>query len=224
MHFTTLVRHAPDEFRPGNHVPPLILTAQLHGAIQRLVQMVKIIPLQQGIGKFKVGKSVFQPLLHRFLGQHPVHRETAADIPQKIQQKQVFEPVIVVHKMGFAVFHGNETRQLTAQALGIFRHHLFGKHIAGSGPPGRVAGLCRGSTHQHHRDMTGFLQKTHGHHGEQVPHMQTVPGGVKANVKSHLAGIEIFLDRRAVSLLINKPARLQFLIDVHTSACFLLSR
>ena len=122
--------------------------------------------------------------------------------------------------MGFAVFHCDEPGKLFAQTFGVFRHHFLGKHIAGRGAAGGVPDLGRGTAHQYHRNMTGFLQKTHGHHRKQMPHMETVAGRIKSHIKSHIAGIEIFFDRRTVGFLINKSACLQFLIDVHTSACF----
>lgn len=96
-------RFASDQFGTCRDVAPLVRSAQLQFAVFMLVEIQKIGPLYQLIGKFGERHTVafaVEPLFDRVLGHHVVYRDALSDVPDELQKRKVFHPVVVVDQFG----------------------------------------------------------------------------------------------------------------------------
>ena len=102
--FGLVAQRAADEFRSGRHVAPLVVSSQLQTYAVLLIQIQKIVALEQLIGKFGERQSVaglaVEALLHAVLGHHVVDGDVFAYLSREIEEGKVLHPVVVVDEFG----------------------------------------------------------------------------------------------------------------------------
>ena len=59
-----LAELAADQFRTAEHVGPLVVAAELHGAAVVLEEVVEVVGLHDHVVEFKEGKSLLLSLIH----------------------------------------------------------------------------------------------------------------------------------------------------------------
>ena len=64
-----------NKFRSGEHIAPLVITAELHIATVVLIEAVEVISLHEHIGKFQEGKSVCETIHIATGSQHLIYGE-----------------------------------------------------------------------------------------------------------------------------------------------------
>ncbi len=82
------------------------------------------------------------------------------------------------------------------------------QHFAHIRFAGRVTNHAGAAAKQRNGCMPGFLQAGHGHNGNKMPNVQTVRGGVKADIECTLVVVEQVTHGLLVCYLRNKAARL----------------
>src|SRR3989344_7755393 len=85
----------------GDHIPPLIRTADLHNGSLSSVEVPKIVALNERVTEFGVTYTI-AALTHPFsniLSLHEFgHTVMLANLTQKIQILNIFKPIVVVHQ------------------------------------------------------------------------------------------------------------------------------
>jgi hypothetical protein len=145
-------RLAPDEFGAGRDVAPLVGAAHLEPHALGLIEVVKVVPLEQLVRKFGERKAGFESLFHAVLSHHVVHRQVLAGLAQELQETDVLEPVVVVDQFGRVGTAAEVEKlfELLADAGLIAEQYVFGKELSFGRLARRVADHAGGAAHQGH--------------------------------------------------------------------------
>ena len=93
---------AADELDASGDVAPLIAATKLHRAAEAVVQLEKVVRLEQQVAELGVGDAIFalDAALHRLLREHVVHGEVLPDVAQERHRAHRGEPVGVINQAG----------------------------------------------------------------------------------------------------------------------------
>src|SRR5579863_6688699 len=93
---------AADQLGAGGDIAPLVAAAHLELAVFICIQPVKVVSLNQLVGKFGKTHSVlaFEALLHAIFCRHIIYGNMFADVPDEIEETHLAEPVVVIDYLG----------------------------------------------------------------------------------------------------------------------------
>ena len=121
-----------NQFSTGRNVSPLVGTAHLQLAVLGLVEVEKVIALQQLVGELRERKSVaclsVQTFLYGILGHHVVDGNVLADGTGKIEEREILHPVVVVDEfrpIRCIAFEIKELAQLLFDTLLVMSQRFF---------------------------------------------------------------------------------------------------
>ena len=100
----------------------------------------------------------------------------------------------------------DEARKLLAHGTRIFADGFERQKLAFGGAAARVADHSGGAAHQHNGAMTGALESRKHQRGQQMADVETVGGGIEADVNRLAWFRQKFVERRAVGHLLDHAA------------------
>ena len=178
--------------------------------------MVEVVALHQLVGEFGEAHSCFQAVFHAVLGHHVVHRDVLPDVPNEIEEAEVFEPIMVVdHLRCVVACEVQEPLQLRALGRQVVLDDVNIQELALCGLPAGVADHACRATHQSDGGVSSALPVHQKHDGHQVADVQAVRRGIEANVSLHLFLREQFL--RAWHDVMQQATPLQFFDQRHAT-------
>ena len=203
--------HPPREIDPRRDVAPLIAAARLQLAAVAIEQMDEVVRLQQHVAEFGVAHSrlgvplvaAAEPTLHRVLGQHHVHREVLADVPEEFEIGPRPGPLEVVHQQRPrpALLEVDELLHLPLHAVDVELQLLFAEQIPLGALAARIADHPCRPAHDGDRPMSRPLEPPEHHHAQQVAHVQAVGRRVEAGVERAWLFVEPGAKRRIGGLM-----------------------
>ena len=179
-----------DELTAGQHVGPLIVSAELQVAAVLLVENIEVIGLHDHVVELKEAEALFHALLVALGTQHVVDGEVGTHLPQEFHIVQVKEPVGIVDHDGLVIGKVDKTAHLNLEAVNVVLDDLFCHHGAHIRPPGGVTHHARSSAQKSDRLVAGLLQALHQAQGHKVAHMEAVGGRVKPDVEGGLPVVD----------------------------------
>ena len=211
---------APDEFRAGGDVAPLVGSAHLQPAVPGDVQGVEVESLDQLVGEFgerhAVARFARKPFLDRILGHHIIDGDVLAHVADEIQKRHVLHPGVVVdefrgvRRVGIEI---QEPGQLFFYALLVVEQFFLRKQVALLRFHGRVADHAGGAADQRDGLMPAALQVAQHHDAHQMSDVQRVGSRVDAHVRRGHALFQHFV--RARHDVVNHAAPCEFLYEIH---------
>ena len=186
--------HLADQLDAGGDVAPLVAAAGLQLAAFLVVQVEKVVGLQQHVAELGEGDAFFavDAVAHRVLGDHVVDGEMLAGIAQEIDQRQRHQPVGVVHHPGRVAFDFEieEVGQLFLDRLDVGLDLLARQQLALVGLSARVADHAGPAASQGNGMVPKALQARQRNQRDQVADMQAVGGGVEAVIDGDLFSLQ----------------------------------
>lgn len=173
------------------------------------IEHQEVIALHQHVAHFKEGQSALHALLIAFAAQHAVDGEMDADIPHKVQEVQVADPVRIIVDKRLTVREIDQACHLLLEAGGIVVDLLVGHHAAHIGLSGWITNHCSTTAKQDDRSMTGPLHMRHGHQRNIVADVQAVSSWVKSNIKRYFFSAQQLAQLFGMRALLQKAAFFQ---------------
>ena len=170
---------AANQFRTRGHVAPLVVAAKLQLHAIMLIEIEEVVALQQLIGELgereSVAGSTVEALLNRLFGHHIVHGDVLTHLTCKVEEGEVFHPVVVVHhdgSVGFFRLEVEELGHLALNALLVVAQRLVVQQVALLAFARRVANHAGGTTHKDDGLVAAALQVAQHHDATQMADMQ----------------------------------------------------
>ena len=130
-----------------------------------------------------------------------------ADVAQKVQAVHAAEPVgVVFHDGGVCAVKFQKRRKLVFDAFQPACHGFGRVQAAFYGFEAGVANHAGCAAHQRHRRVPRVLEAAQYQHGQQMPDVQAVGGGVKAAVERDFFVVQQLGEFVDVGGLGNQPA------------------
>ena len=93
-----------DQLRTGRDIPPLVGSSHLQPATFVLIQIHIIVSLKQLVREFRKRHAdrrfAAQTFFNRFFSHHIVNSDMLTDITDKIQERIILHPVVIVYQLG----------------------------------------------------------------------------------------------------------------------------
>ena len=197
-------------------LPHWSLPPSLEGAAVEIVKLQKVERLKQHVAELGVGDAflAIHARAHRVFRQHVVHREVLAHVAQEIHHRDHGQPVGVVddaRRVG-AHLEIQELRQLRPDLFQICCDAVLALQLTFLALAARVADQAGAAACQHDRVVSEALQPRQSHQRQEVPDLQAVGCGIKADVGRHfLAGEDFWQPFGAV---VDQAAPLKFVENV----------
>lgn len=172
-----------DQIDTGGDVAPLVRSPGLQHAVVVAVKLEVVEGLQELITELGIGDAVLgQAGGNRFAIEHAVDAEMLADVAEKLQKRDVFGPVVVIHHAGGVwTIEVVEVFELGADAGYPLVDHLariqgaFPRHL---GVPDQAG--C--TADEGERSVPVLLEAAHSEDLGEVAEVQARRGGVEAAV------------------------------------------
>ena len=125
-----------DQFSTSGNISPLIRTTHLQFTVFVLIEMQEVGSLNQLIGKFGKRHTVTFAIEAFFDGvfrHHIIDSNTFADLADKLEERVIFHPIVVVDQfgcIGCIRFEIDKVAQLTFDSLLVMTQGLFVEKIA----------------------------------------------------------------------------------------------
>ena len=163
----------------GGYVSPLVASAHLEFAVLCLVEVEEVVPLEQLVGEFGERKAVarlaVKAFLYAFFCHHVVYGDVFADVACKVEELEVFHPVVVVHEFGAVrgvAFKVEEMCELFFYAAYVVCKRFLVEQVAFLAFSRGVANHSRSSSHEGYGFVAGALQVAQHHDAAQVAYME----------------------------------------------------
>ena len=203
-----------NEFRSRGHVSPLVTSAHLKQAVVRLPEVEEVISLNQLIAEFCEAHATFQSVFYRLFCGHVVHGDVLADIPDKVEKAEVFEPIVVVdHLSGIGPFKVQKALQLRLLAVQVVLQNFEVEELPLCSFPTGVAHHSCGAADQSNGSVSSALEVDQEHHRHEVANVQRVSRGVKAHVACCLFLAQLLLE--SGHGVVQHAAPLEFRYEIH---------
>ncbi|MNE16749.1 hypothetical protein D3C80_1097030 [compost metagenome] len=165
-------------------VGPLIGAADLQGAAVAARQLGEVVGLQQGVAELEERQRMLQAAADGVVGEQAVDAEMAADQVEEVEVAEAVQPVGVVHHGGVlrAVAQMQVAPEGALDAGDVGGDGRLVEHRPAAVAEARVADARGGPADQQQRPVPGLLQPAHQHQALQVADVQTVGGGIEAEV------------------------------------------
>ena len=164
-----------DQFGTGSDVSPLVRTTHLELTPLCFIQMKKIISLKQLVSELSKWQSItcftIQTTFHRVFRHHIVYSDVLTYFANKIEESEVFHPVVIVHQLGTVRYIRLEVEELGKLILDtclIVTQCFFVQQVTFCWFSGRVSNHTCSATDQCQRLMTAALEMTKDHHSTKV--------------------------------------------------------
>ena len=150
--------------------------------------MNKIVALNQHIREFCVSDSRIKPATDYVFVEHVVQIHILSNVPQKIKERIIFKPVVIIHK-----FSGRHNAgDLRTDFFYVVIHIFFGNYFPLSRRT-RISDSSGGTATQKDWLMSG-IRKTLCHAQRRImPKMKAVGGRICSPIKSYGISVKHFL-------------------------------
>ena len=164
-----------DQFGTGSNVSPLVGTTHLKLTALCFIQMKEVISLKQLISELGKWQSItrftIQTAFYRVFCHHIIHSNVLTYFASKIEESEIFHPVIIVHQFG-TVRHirleVEELGKLIFNTCLIVTQCFLVQQVTFCWFSGRVSNHTCSATDQCQRLMTAALEMTKDHHSTKV--------------------------------------------------------
>ena len=141
--------------------------------------MEEVVSLKQLVGEFGERKAVarlaVKAFLYAFLGHHVVYGDVFADVARKVEELEVFHPVVVVHEFGAVrgvAFKVEEMCELFFYAAYVVCKRFLVEQVAFLAFSRGVAYHAGGPADERNGLVAGALQVAQHHDAAQVAYME----------------------------------------------------
>ena len=190
---------AANELRAGGDVAPLVRAAHLQFAVLGLVEVEKVVPLEQLVGELCEREAVaglaIEAFLDAVLGHHVVDGDVLADVAGEVEEGEVLHPVVVVDQFGRIGGVGakvEEAGELRLDAADVMAQGVLSEQVALGALARGVANHACGAADEGQRLMPSALEVAEHHDRAKVTDVKRVGGGVDADVGRHLLLVQEF--------------------------------
>ncbi len=123
--------HTTDKLGAGCNVAPLVGTSHLEAAVLGAVQSEVVEPLKELIGELCEGDARLHAFLHRVFSHHIVDGNMLTYITNKVEEKVIFHPVVVVEYLCsvYGVIEVKEFLKLLLYAVNIMLYLLWSEKL-----------------------------------------------------------------------------------------------
>ena len=178
-----------DKLGAGSNITPLVAAAHLKFAVHLLIKMEEIISLHKLVGELGKGHTlsalIIETLLYRVLAHHIIYGNMLSYISDKLQEREVLHPIIIVHKQSGIRLAGIKIQklcQLGLNSLLVMPQSLLIQEFALLTLHRRVANHTGCSAHKRNRLMPAGLKMLKHHNTHQVTYMQRIRSRVNPHI------------------------------------------
>ena len=203
----------------GRDVPPLIGTAHLQFDAVVVVQMSKVVGLQQHVAELgeRDAMLTIEAGSHRLLGDHLIHRDVLADVAEEVQQWNARRPGRIVDQRGRigTAFEVEQPLQLRLDAGEVALECLAVEQVAFLGPPSRIADHTCRATGKRKGTVSSELEATQAELSHQMADVKRVGGWVEPDIHPDRSGRETVGQHREVGAVVDQATGLEVGEEVH---------
>ena len=209
----------PEQFYAVGDVAPLVSTADLELYVVFVIEHLEVDGLEDLVGEFGEGDPRFQTGCHHFLSQHGIDIEELAVVPEKFEEGNLGQPVVVIHH-GEAIF-AEEFLHLGGEAFCIVLDGFLGLENPFGLPAGGVSDGAGAAADNDDRMVAGQLEPLQDHKGNEMTDVHAVTGGIDATVEGNGFLPYQFVQSFFIGLLVHSATPLQFINNIHGTPPFL---
>ena len=130
----------------------------------------------------------------------------SSDLPHKIQEIQIAQPVRVIDHKRLIFPKFNKATHLLLEALTVVIDLLDRHHGSQIRSPGGIPDHCGSPADQSNWTIPAHLQALHQSQGHKMPYMQGICRRIKADIKGRSAMINQIFDSLFIRQLRNQPS------------------